>query len=367
MKELEKIIQKENPQRIMLFHGKTSYEKSGAKELLEPLLKEYQVHHFSSISPNPKIKEIENGICAFNQFNPDLIIAVGGGSVLDVAKSVNVLSNNKHQPLAYLMKEYVLRRKGKPLIAIPTTAGTGAEATQFSVIYVNKVKQSLDSIFLLPTYAVLMPELTKSMNPYQTAVTGMDALTQAVESLWSINSNSESDFYAKKAITKILDNLETAVNSPTLKSREQMLRGAHLSGKAINLTHTTACHAISYPITSYYNIPHGHAVALTLRAVLKFNSEIDLTNARLNVNPEHIKTQIKKINFLFKTESVERTAEKIENLMKNIGLETKLTKLGIPESSGIVTILNNVNSERMTNNPRIVRAYDILKILEEIK
>jgi alcohol dehydrogenase class IV len=158
---------------------------------------------------------------------------------------------------------------GKPLIAIPTTSGTGTEATCFAVVYIDKTKYSLKHSSILPDYTIIDPTLTHAMPPLVTAATGMDALAQAIESYWGVKSTHESQAYAREAITLTLAYLKAACQNE-VEARDAMSRAANLAGKAINLTETTACHAVSYPITSYFNVPHGHAVALTLASMFGY-------------------------------------------------------------------------------------------------
>ena len=201
---------------------------------------------------------------------------MGGGSVLDIGKSVSIFSTNKGNIEDYLFKKISFRKKGIPLILIPTTAGTGSEATHFAVIFKEKTKYSLaDEKFIQGDYIIVDPELTYSLPKRVTAYTGMDAFCQGVESFWNINSTDESKEYAKKAIKLIMNNIEKAVNSPDEESRYNMAIAANYAGKAINITKTTATHAISYPITSYFNVPHGLAVALTISSMIIFNAGVN--------------------------------------------------------------------------------------------
>ncbi|HZX49811.1 MAG TPA: iron-containing alcohol dehydrogenase, partial [Candidatus Paceibacterota bacterium] len=181
---LKEILEKEKPRKVLLF-ADSAYEKSGAKEKLSPVLKSFEVEVFSDIAPNPTLEQIEKGIGACKSFGPDLVVAVGGGSVLDTAKAANLLAAQEGTPVSYIKKEKEIAKQGKPLVAIPTTAGTGAEATRFAVVYIDNIKYSFSHEFLLPRYAVIDAELTYSLPPNVTADSGMDALAQAIEAFWS--------------------------------------------------------------------------------------------------------------------------------------------------------------------------------------
>lgn len=222
-----------------------------------------------------------------------------GGSVIDVAKAVNILNANPGDPVGYIEKRKEIKHKGKVIVVIPTTAGSGSEATHFIVFYMGKIKCSLGhKEFTLPDYAVVDSTLTRSLPPYQTASTGMDALGQAVESYWGIYSTDKSKKYARDAIEIIMGNLQEAVNNPTLKSREAMAKGANMAGKAIDITRTTACHAIAYPITSYFGVSHGHAVGLTIPSILVYNSEVSEEDVLDKRGVEYVRKTIKDLSNL---------------------------------------------------------------------
>ena len=149
-------------------------------------------------------------------------------------------------------------------MCIPTTAGTGSEATHFAVIYVDGKKKSIASQQLLPDVVILDPQLTDNMPAYVSACSGFDALSQAIESYWSRAATPLSQLYAAMAIEVLLVELPQAVNSNSRLARDKMQMAANWAGKAINISKTTAPHAMSYVITQEFGIPHGHAVALTL-------------------------------------------------------------------------------------------------------
>lgn len=355
VKALEAILKDKKPGKIFLVADKDAYEKSGARALFSPLLKGFTVAEFSEFQENPKIEDVKNGVEAFRSFDPDLVLAVGGGSALDMAKSVNVLASQEGNSLDYVLKRKEIAKKGKPLVAIPTTAGTGAEATHFAVVYVEGVKHSLVHPYVEPTHNIVDPELTLSLPSRVTASTGMDALAQAIESFWSNKSTEESKEYAKEAISLILPNFVVAVNAPTLQARIAMSRGAHLAGKAINLSFTTACHAISYSLTEHYGIPHGHAVGFTLPALIMYNA------------PAIREDTLSELLSLFNAQSAFQAAERVTSLMKEIGLETKLNQLGIFDDEQIENfIMEEVNLERLENNPRIVAREALRDIVRSI-
>ncbi len=366
LNELSNILDKNRPSNIFLVTGGRSYELCGAKEKIEPILQGYKTIIFSDFTPNPKIKDIEKGIKIFRENNCDFVIAVGGGSAIDTAKSVNILSAQDGNPEDYV-KGKEIENKNHTLVAIPTTAGSGSEATHFAVVYIDKEKYSLAHEFILPDYAIVDYRLTKSLPKNQTASTGMDALSQAIESYWCVYSNDESKTYAKEAINLSIKYLRDAVNNPTDKSREAMAKAAHLAGKAINISKTTASHAISYPITSYFGIAHGHAVVLTLGEMLVYNSNVTEQDCLDKRGADYVRTTINEIVELLSATSAEEASKKITTLMKYINLTTTLKESGIKTEEDIALIIKHgFNPGRVKNNPRLLTEESLRKILQEI-
>jgi len=364
---LNDILADLNAQRVFLVTGNKSYLVSGAKACLDELLKDYTVYRFSDYSPNPKSEDVQHGIELFAKGNYDTIIAVGGGSAIDMAKLINFLSVHPTDFKAYDFSSCISGETIRPLVAIPTTAGSGSEATKFGVLYVNKTKYSVDDDLLLPVFSIVDPDLTMSLPKYITAVSGIDAFSQAVESYWNVNSTDESKRYASQAIKLVMSNLETAVNAPTKAARFAMANAAYFAGKAINITRTTAPHAISYPLTSYFNIPHGQAVAVTIAPLLVFNSKVTGNDVQDSRGTNYVKEIINQIANLIGASTVNDAKSKIEKLISEIGLETKLSRLKIKCSRDAkVVVQNNFNLERAKNNPRILTRVALGDILNNL-
>ena len=228
------------------------------------------------------------------------------------------------------------------MIAVPTTCGTGAESTQFAVLYVNGVKTSLDDKSILPDYAIVDSQFVEKNPKYLKACTAMDAYCQAIESYWAVKSTEESRKYAKRAIELCRDNIIEYVNGDDSKCAERMALASHLAGQAINISRTTASHALSYKITSDYGIPHGHAVALTIAKLFDKNTQ-DGSFAEL------------------KECITDKPLDYFNDLFAKIGLEYNIEKLGITD---IPSIVENVNIERLSNNPVKLSKEDITSFFE---
>jgi alcohol dehydrogenase class IV len=361
-KKLYSILEGLSPKKIFLVTGEKSYFLSGAKDLLSEFINKYEYFRFYDFETNPKLKDLINGINIFNREKCDIIIGVGGGSVMDIAKSISLLATQKGDLEEFIKGEISLKERQIPSIMIPTTAGTGSESTHFSVIYINKTKYSLAHNSILPNFVILDPLFTKNLPPCITACTSMDALCQGIESFWSTNSTEESRTYSKQAIELIMPNIIKNVNNPDRASRGKMLIASNLAGKAINIAKTTAAHSVSYPLTSYFNVPHGHAVALTLPYFIEFNNDISLESLQDSRGVKFVKNRMNELFTMLKVKTANEAKDKLLNIMKKINLEIKLSKLGINRNNIDIIIKNGFNIQRMKNNPRVVDEED-LKIL----
>ena len=333
LRKLLQEIKSRNYQKIMVVTGRASFEKSGLKALLLSELNGSELIFFSDFSPNVKFAESYAGILKCRDSDAAALLAIGGGSVIDMAKTISLApESEKEFEHIILGKEIV--KEALPLFCAPTTSGSGSEATHFAVIYMNGKKYSLADQKLLPQSVALDPQLSSSMPPYLTACSGFDALSQAIESYWAQGATDLSREYAAKAICLILPSLEKAVTDPSPETREKMASGAHYAGKAINLSKTTAPHAFSYYLTSTYGIPHGHAVAIFTGLFFKINQA---------AIPEQLYV-------LMGCPSAEDCCQTWYKMMSRCGLEPSMKKLGIPKYE-CEKIIDYVNLERLKNNP----------------
>lgn len=349
---IQSIIDKHNANNIFLVTGKDSYAQSGAETALSPYLKNKHVTKFSDFNSNPQKEDVQLGVKLLKTNNPDLIIAVGGGSVIDMAKLINIVSSQPHNDISAIITDRAkIQHEGLPLIAIPTTIGTGSEATHFAVIYINKSKYSLAHHYIVPKYSIVDPVLTYQLPSKIAALSAMDALSQAIESYWAVNSTQESKEYASRAIKMILPVLDQAVNTQSHEAKDVMALAANLSGKAINISKTTAAHAISYPITSYFGVAHGHAVALTLGEFFLINSNLKEAELIDERGEKYYKKTLGQLYEIFGCSDAQSCHDKWHDLMDQVGLKRDLNVLGIRKMSDIQLIINDVNIERLRNNP----------------
>ena len=359
VKDLKYFFKDEKFNKIFVITGKKSYFLSGAKKIFDPLLKGKKTQIFFKSSPYPEINELKKLILLIKKFQPDLILAIGGGSVIDYAKMANL--DGIYENLEKKIKEnsYNIKKKIAKIIAIPTTAGSGAEVTANAVIYINKIKYSMEGKELKPFSYFLIPSLIITNKKKLKSSAGFDAISQAIESLISVKSTQKSILFSEKSLKMSLKNYINFIKKPNFENCSKMSLAAMYSGKAISITKTTAPHALSYPFTALFNISHGHAVSLTLEKFLKFN----YLNSKKSVSNFNLKNRYEKIFDIFKVNNIFELENYIKNLKKNSGLEDNFGKLKINLNRDFNKIIKGVNLLRLKNNPVRINKADIKTIL----
>jgi alcohol dehydrogenase len=331
---LDKLVDVINNYRnIFIVTGKNSFSLCGAKEKISNLLKNKNITFFSDFQTNPQFNDVLKGIKKLRYSQCEIIIAIGGGSVIDMAKLINYYKEfqNKKFDCKYQENNFL------PFIAIPTTAGSGSEATHFAVIYNNKIKYSIANQKLIPDFVILDSLLINNISKEQFAASTLDALCHSIESFWSISATRKSKKYARFAI-------RIALNAIQQNNNENMLLAAHLAGKSINITKTTGAHATAYYLTSHFNIQHGIAVALMMPIFIQYNS------------PKYELLEI------FSCKNSEDLTLKFKEIMATLGISDKMSHYSIKKGD-LNNIIENINSERMKNNPTIFDKTQLLDLL----
>tara|TARA_R110001599_G_scaffold54667_2_gene151788 strand:+ start:5217 stop:6485 length:1269 start_codon:yes stop_codon:yes gene_type:complete len=248
--------------------------------LLDPIIKQLEDSSmsyslFTDVLPDPTFDVVEAGLKHYRANNCDSVLAIGGGSSIDAAKVIALAASNDVEP-----RQLVGILKGKkpsaPFFAIPTTAGTGSEATIGAVISdsVTHKKELVIDTKVVPIVAALDPDLMKGLPPAITAATGMDALTHLIEAYLSGMANTESDYYARSGIQMIFENLPQAYKrGSVIKAREKMALASYYGGLTINIAGLGYVHAFAHQLGAKYGLPHGEANAKVLPYVLEFNKE----------------------------------------------------------------------------------------------
>ncbi|MEM7313982.1 MAG: phosphonoacetaldehyde reductase [Planctomycetota bacterium] len=372
IEHLDEWLQSVSCQRLFLVADEAAFRLSGAARRLEPILAKYHVTVFSDFAPNPNLRSVINGCGILQPTSADAVVAIGGGTAMDLAKliSMAVEQDQPHEIGKVLISDPAsqFRPRRVPMALAPTTAGTGSEATQFAVLYVNNIKFSISDASLLPDCVVLDSTLTHSLPPAITATTGLDALCQAIESMWSVRSTAESIQTAAQALRLGLDYLEACVRNPTPEHRAGMMRAANLAGQAINISRTTAAHALSYHLTIEHGIPHGQAVALSLGSWMRFNGDVTSANVHDPRGVNHVNTVLTRIANAFGVPSgidaMDIVASRWEDLLRRIDCRVKLSEFDIFEPNQLTEIVTSVNNERLANNPRRISQRQLTELVQ---
>lgn len=341
---------------LVVCDGSISFLKS-----LNEKLDTFSSHivRFSAFQSNPQYSSVVNGVKVFKEECCDSIIAVGGGSAIDVAKCIKLYSNATGNGFdgAWLNIEHL--PNDIPFLAIPTTAGTGSEATRFAVIYYEGNKQSITSDSFIPETVLMDPDTLKTLPLYQKKATMCDALCHAIESFWSINSTDESKQFSKESIHGILSNMDGYLSN-TVEGNAGMLYAAHLAGKAISITQTTAGHAMCYKITSLFGCAHGHAAILCDRVLFQWM----IKNTDKCIDPRGEGYLIQTLNELSETlcgNDSKSGSEKLIEIFKKLDLD-------VPKATTnqFEMLKTSVNPTRLKNHPVLLEIETIDKLYREI-
>ena len=357
--DIKKFIDDKGFKKIFVLCGKKSFVTSGAEIFFKKLLSTKETKLFYKESEIPILEELIKIIKTIKSFKPDLILAVGGGAVIDYAKIANIVDVRDDLADLIINYNYPFIKKYTKLAVIPTTAGSGAEVTSNAVIYVNGVKHSFESELLIPDNFFLIPEFLMSAPNKIKASAGFDAIAQALESLVSKKSNNQSVEYASKSLKISVNNYISFLNNPNLKNATEMSIASNLAGKAISISKTTAPHATSYPFTSLFNISHGHAVGLFFENFFKFNFD----NLKRSETSFDLKKRFDLIFNLLDVKNINNFNSKITLMKKKAKLEDNLGILNININQEAEKIIKGINLLRLGNNPIKISEKDIYKII----
>ena len=342
--------------RVAVFYGRSAMCELGAIDTIRSVLPHCEIREYRNILSNPDVRDITSVMEAWPE--TDWVIAIGGGSVLDFGKAIAFMAGQQEDLLAFLRNQNIApSRPGVPFIAIPTTSGTGSEVTPWATVwgFQENAKYSLSDSYMFAQYAIVDPSLTLSVPPYVTAYTGYDALSQALEAYWSRNANPVSDLFALEAIRLLLANLGPGVEEPaSLEHREALATASLLDGLAFSNTRTTAVHAVSYPMTLHYGVPHGVACSLTLAEFWQYNLEA--------IAPIKVARLLGAVG----EKNPEAFSRRLKALARRIGLPLTLAGAGIPREGIDVILDEGFHRDRVVNNPRQLTRKDLRQILERI-
>lgn len=342
----------------LIVTGKKSTKESGALSKLIDYLKDIGVNFvlFDKVEPNPTVEIVEEGGRIFLENGCESIIAIGGGSSIDAAKGIGVYAIYQ-EIKPFLTQEKILDKKIPPLIAIPTTSGTGSEVTKYTIITYNYKKLAIASPFITPDFAILDPELTLSMTPNIVRDTGIDALSHALEGLFSLGATPISDLFGYEAVKIIYKYLPRSfAKKGDFEAREMMHYASMIAGLQITISGTGIVHGMGYPLTVKYGFPHGFANALLMPYVFKFE---------LPAQYEKMAKITEKLGF--DTGYIYSDAEEFLNILldfyKILELPLTLKEVGVKEEDLLAFSQEVFKNERLKRiAPRSPQYEDILNI-----
>ena len=361
IEDLRKFIKNKSFKKIFLLCGKKSFVTSGAEKFVKKNINNQEIKFFYKNSDFPILEELIEIIKEIRNFEPNLILAVGGGAVIDYAKIANVVDIRPDLADLITNYSYPFKKRYTQLTVIPTTAGSGAEVTSNGVIYVDGIKHSFENQLLIPDNFFLVPDFLISAPEKIKASAGFDAIAQALESLVSKKSNIQSVEYASKSLRISIKSYISFLKDPNLKNAAEMAIASNLAGKAINISKTTAPHAVSYPFTSLFNVSHGHAVSLFFEKFFKFNYENkDKSDTSFDLNK-----RFDLIFNLFDVQGINNFNSKISLIKKKAKLEDNLQTLNINIKQSSDDIIKGINLLRLGNNPIKIGENDIYNIISK--
>jgi alcohol dehydrogenase class IV len=349
--------------RVLLVCGARSFEASGAARMLPELERVAAVRRWSGFAANTDAGDLLAGLGIMAEFRPDLVLGVGGGSAMDMAKLLCAYSGTTDPDRlhAAIRSGGAVTGRQPRLVLAPTTSGSGSEATHFAVVYLGEEKFSVAGDPLRPDVAVLDPALSVSGSRYQRATSGIDAVAQAIESLWAVGATPRSRRWARHALGLLLPAIEEYVNRPTDRAGRAMAIGSHLAGRAIDLSRTTAAHALSYGITKRYGWSHGHAVALTLGAFIELHADAAPGRLRPGVDPAGHQAAMSEVLHRLGATSGADARRRFRELLDRVGLVLLLPAAGPGDARR--ELVRAVNLERLSNNPVLVDEEQLVAII----
>lgn len=340
--------------------------KSGICSRFEELLVKAgcSVHCFDGVEPDPPFEIASQAAQRVRDTGADLILGIGGGSSLDIAKVASILVTNK-EPVSTYFGIDLVPNPGLTTILAPTTAGTGSEVTPIAILsdHHEKLKKGIVSPHLFPSVALLDPELTLALPAAVTAATGMDALIHAVEAYTSKNATSFTDLLAQKAMILISKHIRTAfANGSNLEARAKMLEGSLLAGMAFANAGVTAVHAFAYPIGAEFHIPHGVANSIMLAPVMEFNMLGNLTKFAHMAQAFGENT-----GGMNERQAAKAAVESLRNLAVDLKIPKSLSGFGV-KAKDIPSLAKGVMkvTRLLANNPRELKLEDAEEIYRQV-
>ncbi|WP_288146491.1 lactaldehyde reductase [Xylanibacter caecicola] len=365
-KELADVLKRMNMNKALVVTDK-GLIKVGTVKLVTDTMDEagFPYEIFSEVKPNPTVTNVKQGIEAFKASGADCLVAIGGGSAMDTAKGIGIVINNpEFSDIVSLEGVAPTKHKSVPIIALPTTAGTGAEVTINYVIIDEERQAKMVCVDPndIPAVAIVDPELTYSLPKGLTAATGMDALTHAIEGYITKGAWVMSDMYELQAIKMIAEYLPTAVEEPTNPvGRENMALAQYIAAQAFSNVGLGLVHGMAHPMGSLHDIPHGVANALLLPTIMEFNmpeciEKFGVIARTMGVDTTGMTAQ----------EAAQAACDAVKDLAIRVGIPQHLSELGIKEEHIPALAAQAITDVCTPGNPRDVTEEQIVELYKKV-
>ena len=337
---------------VFLVTGQRSLREQGVLPRVTGHIGVQRLTLFDQVTPFPSPEVIATALDACRASSPQVVVAIGGGSAIDVAKIVAILATHDGSLLEYVSGDSQISREGIPLVAVPTTSGSSSEVTSGAAIWDWGAKRAmnLSNPRMFPDVAIVDPELAMSMPASLAAVTGMDAFTSAFESYWSLEAEPFADALDLEVIRLFAANLESSCTGGDLESRSCCALAATMSGVAYSNSHPNACHAIGSPLTIFWEVAHGQAVGVTLPVLLRWMAPA-------------IPSKLPALWEALGVKDLDEATARIAQIMERIGLETRLSGLGVAHRE-METLLEHTRWDRLKMLPRELGRDDLRSLLQ---
>ncbi len=349
------IIKAVKAKKVAIFTDK-GIEASGLFELPEGVVKASGADYYvlDELPPEPSYMQVQNLVDKFKDSGADLIVACGGGSVMDAAKLASILVTDEYG-VKELLDNPGMAQKCVPIVLIPTTAGTGAEVTPNAIVAVpeKELKVGIVNENMIADYVILDARMIKNLPRHIAAATGVDALAHCIECYTSNKANPFSDMYALEGLDLIINNIKEACDNPeAMEEKNRMQMAAYYGGLAITASGTTAVHALSYPLGGKYHIAHGVANAILLAPVMRFNSEDAAVQERLAIAYNRCCHDENKTCKTVSEKSAWMIA-RLEEIVKHLDIPASLKEFGVPENDLDLLVEAGMQVQRLlVNNMR---------------
>ncbi len=352
------------PGPILVLTGTESFESSGASGAVESGLRG---RGWSRVAMGERLPGDESATRCLDELDgmiPSVAIAVGGGAVIDTAKLVCLALTNEGIDPLFERRDF---SPAIPLVAVPTTAGSGAERTPFAVAYKGAEKHSIAHPSLAPVCAIVDPELTYSSPRDLTVATGLDALSHAIESLWSTQATADSRDLSRRALYLAWNTISSVADAPNRSSRSLMAEASTTAGAAIAIARTTASHALSYHLTWHFGVPHGPAVALTLPSLIEFNDQATAEDTVHPAGAQAVRAIVAEIADVMGVMDGVTAKAALHDKLRALGSPTALSDVGVVSDESVKALVDSVNRERLANNPRRLSTESLATMIDRIR